>query len=302
MVGANLTHRLVAEGYQVSLLTRPDSDRIRLQSIENKAHIFFGDVTDAPAMQEIVRRVQPEIVYHLASTPFNPPTFSVETHMRVNVLGTLHVLNALLECPGVRFVFTGSAAECGSGSQLREDTPLLPGTALGASKAAASILVQTYARLHQMSTVVLRLFTPYGPWEHPRRLIPHTILSALDGRDVPISQGKQQRDYCYIDNVVHALILAGTQPVSSGAVFNICSGQGIPIRDVVELTLELMGNPVKALVGALPTRPDEIWEMSGDITAAREVLGWEPRTSLEDGLRRTIAWFTQNRELVRGLT
>ena len=300
-IGANLAHRLVAQGHQAFLLTREGSHRVRLQSLEGQIQFFVADVVDATAVRYVVEQVDPEVVYHLASTSFNPPTISARTHMQVIVMGTLNVLDALVGRPGVRVIYTGSAAEYGSGSQLREDSPLLPGTVLGAAKAAASILTQTYARLHQMETVVLRLFAPYGPWEHPRRLIPHTILSALEGRDVPTSQGKQQRDYCYIDDVVDALILAGTRPVPSGAVFNICSGQGIPIRDVVELTLELMGNPVKALVGVLPTRPDEIWEMSGDITAAHEVLGWEPHTSLEDGLRKTIAWFTENRELAARL-
>ena len=302
MIGANLAHRLVADRHQVFVLTRERSNRIRLQSLEGRIQFLVADVVDAAGVRYAVEQVDPEVVYHLASTPFNPPTISAQTHMQVIVMGTLNVLDALVGRPGVRVIYTGSAAEYGSGSKLREDSPLIPGTILGAAKAAASILMQTYARLRQMETVVLRLFTPYGPWEHPRRLIPYTILSALDGRDVPISQGKQQRDYCYIDDVVNALILAGTRSVPSGAVFNICSGGGIPIRDVVELTLELMGNPVRALVGALPTRPDEIWEMSGDITAAREVLGWGPRMSLEDGLRKTIAWFTENRELVRRLT
>ena len=302
MIGANLAHRLVADGHQVFLLIRESSNRVRLQSIKDRIQIFVADVLDSAAVRHVVQQVDPEVVYHLASTPFNPPTISARTHMQVIMMGTLNLLEALVDRPGVRVVYTGSAAEYGSGSQLCEDSPLMPGTILGAAKAAASILMQTYARLHQMETVVLRLFAPYGRWEHPRRLIPHTILSALDGRDVPISQGKQQRDYCYIDDVVDALILTGTRPVPSGAVFNICSGQGVPIRDVVELTLELMGNPVRVLVGALPTRPDEIWEMSGDITAAREVLGWEPRTRLEDGLRKTIAWFAENRELVSLLT
>ena len=302
MIGANLAHRLVAARHQVFVLIRESSNLVRLQSLVGRIQILVADVTDATAVRDAVQQVDPEVVYHLASTPFNPATISARTHMQVIMMGTLNVMDAIMGCPGVRVIYTGSAAEYGGGSQLREDSPLLPGTILGAAKASASILMQTYARLYQMETVVLRLFTPYGSWEHPRRLIPYTILSALDGRDVSISQGKQQRDYCYIDDVVDALILAGTRSVPSGAVFNICSGQGIPIRDVVELTLELMGNPVKALVGVLPTRPDEIWEMSGDITAAHEVLGWEPHTSLEDGLRKTIAWFTENRELVCGLT
>jgi len=297
-IGANLAQRLVADGHQVSLLIRDGADLARVRPVEDSVQTHVADLLDVRTVRQALIKAEPEVVYHLASTPFNPPTISPQTHIDVVVSGTLNLLEALTDRPDTRVVYTGSGAEYGSGSRLGEDSPLSPGTVLGAAKAAASILTQTYGRLHGMQTVVLRLFTPYGRWEHPGRLIPHTVLSALDGRDITMSQGNQKRDYCFIDDVVDALVLAGTQPVPNGTVLNICSGRPTAVRDVVELILELMGNPVRALPGALPTRPDEIMEMSGDISAAYEVLGWEPRVSLEDGLRETIAWFTKNRQLV----
>jgi nucleoside-diphosphate-sugar epimerase len=300
-IGAHLVRRLLFDGHQVFLLSLESADRSRLTEVEDHIQILPGDVTDASAVRKIVKQVKPDIVYHMASTPFNPPTISAQTHMQVIVVGTLNLLDALVDCQGVRVIYTSSVAEYGGGSELRENSPLLPGTLLGAAKAGASLLMQTYARLYQMETVVLRLFTPYGPWEGSGRLIPYTVLSALDGQDIRISSGKQQRDYVYVADVIEALLLAAERPISAGSALNICSGQGIPIREVVDQTLRLMGNPVKLLAGALPTRPDEIWECSGDNAAARSVLGWEPRTNLQDGLRKSIAWFTENRELARRL-
>lgn len=301
-IGANLIRRLLSEGHQVFLLSLTSADRTRVIAVENQVQIIPGDVTDACLVRNMVQQVAPEIVYHLASTPFNPPTISGRTHMQVIAMGTLNLLDALVDHPGVRVIHTGSVAEYGGGSQLCEDSPLLPGTVLGAAKAGASLLMQTYARLHKMQTVVLRLFTPYGPWEGSGRLIPYTILSALNGQDVRISSGKQQRDYVYIDDLVEALLLVAAVPVATGAAFNICSGRGIAIRELVEFILKLMGNPVRLLVGAMPTRPDEIWECSGDNRAARGVLGWEPHTDLKAGLSKTIAWFAENRELACRLT
>jgi len=297
-IGTNLVQRLSSDGHHVGLLSRHRGNQGRLSSLQDGVQTLMGDLLNAGAVRRAVERVQPDIVYHLASTPFNPPTIPTRTHLNVAVSGTLNLLEALTDRSDARVVYTGSGAEYGSGSRLGEDTSLLPGTIFGAVKAAASILTQTYGRLHGMQTVVLRLFTPYGRWEHPDRLIPHTIMSALEGRDIAMSLGTQKRDYCYIDDVVEALVLAGSRPVPTGTVLNVCSGRPTAVRDVVELTLELMGNPVRALPGALPTRPDEIMEMSGDISAAHEVLGWEPRISLEDGLRETIAWHTKNRQLV----
>lgn len=303
MIGANLARRLVVEGARVCALVRPMTDRVRLRAIEHQLEFLPADVTDAAAVREAVRQAQPQVVFHLASTLWaRSSQETAANHFQTNVMGTLHLLEALREFPEARVVFTGSSAAYGGGSRLREDQPLRPATVYGASKASASLLLQAYARAHRMHTVELRVFMPYGPWEDPGRLIPHTVLSALARRDVAMTRGDQQRDLVYIEDVVEALVLATVRPVPSGSVFNIGSGIGTPVRHVVERILRLMGDPVKPRVGVVPTRPDEIMELSADITAARAQLGWAPRTSLDEGLRASIAWCTNHRELMGELT
>ena len=100
----------------------------------------------------------------------------------------------------------------------------------------------------------------------------------------------------YIDDVIEALILGAGSSLAPGTVLNIGSGSGTPIVKVAAEILGLMGDPVKLLVGAIQTRPDEIMEMSADISKTRKSLGWEPQVSLEEGLRKSIEWFTQHRE------
>jgi UDP-glucose 4-epimerase len=297
MVGAHLAHRLLGVGYRLFLLSRSGASRLRLRSVEAHLEVLPGDLTDASAVRAAVARAQPHLVFHLASTPFNPPTTPSEAHLQVNVLGTCYLLEALRPFPEVRVIWTGSGAVYGSGTQMREEWSVRPATMLGVAKASASLLVQTFARLYSMQTVELRVFTPYGPWERPGRLIPSAILSALRGQEIRMTSGEQERDFLYIDDLIEALWLAATKPVPAGSVYNICSGQGRRIRDVVELILKLMGNPAPLQLGVLPTRADEIWRYSGDNTAAREGLAWRPRTSLEEGLQRTIDWFTENKEL-----
>jgi len=302
MIGATLAARLVAEGDRVSVLVREDSSRLRLQSLNGQVHLLFADICDANAVRAAVEQAEPTAVYHLASTPFNPPTMSAQQHLNVIVGGTLNLLEALRDRPGVRMIAAGSAAEYGAGSSLREDHPLTPTTVLGAAKAAATLFLQTYARLYRMQTVILRVFTPYGPWERRSRLVPSTILSALEGRDVLLTNGTQRRDYFYVEDLIDAMVLAATKPIPPGTVLNICAGQSVPIQEIAQHILDLMESRVKVVTGALPTRADEIWELSGDNTAAREALGWAPRTNLEEGLRNTIAWVTQHQELARQLT
>lgn len=302
MIGAALTRRLLAEGDEVTLLVRPSSNRLRLLDLEASVRWAAGDIRDAASVQSAVQSARPEVVYHLASTPFNPPTISAQTHLDTIVTGTLNLLEALKSSPEIRLVTAGSAAEYGNGSGLREQQLLRPATVLGAAKASAGLLTQTYASLYRQRTVHLRIFTPYGSWERPGRLIPHTILSALDRRDIQLTSGEQQRDYFYIDDLVEALRLAAERPLAPGTVLNICSGSAVRVREIVERVLTLMGRPVRAILGALPTRSDEIRECSGDNSAARAQLEWEPRTNLEDGLQRTIAWFTEHRDLAGQLT
>jgi nucleoside-diphosphate-sugar epimerase len=302
MIGSNLIYRLVAELCRVFVLARPTASMLRLQPVASRMEVITGDLTSATNVLEAVRRAKPRFVFHLASTPFNPPTIPTQTHLETNVLGIANLLDAVRSTPETKFVFTGSANVYGDGEGIREDHPLLPGNMLGATKACATILMQTYSRLYGIPTVELRLYTPYGPWERPGRLIPHTILSALKGQDIRMTSGEQERDYLYIDDVVDAMLIVMRKKLRPGSVFNICSGRGIPIREIVERVLSLMGDPVQVHLGAVPTRPDEIWKFSGDNSAANKALGWQPRTTLDDGLQKTIDWFREHREVAAQLT
>lgn len=298
MIGANMVRRLVAEGWHVAAMVRPQGSRARLRPIEQALEMIPTDLTDAAQVHAAVDRAQPQVVFHFASTIWTHTPATPAQHLATNALGTLHLLEALRDRPQTRLVFAGSSSVYGAGAQLTEESPCEPGSVYGATKAAASLLVATYARCYRLQTVELRLFMPYGPWESPKRLVPQTILSALAGRDIPMTQGIQQRDVVYMDDVIDALWRAATQPVEPGAIFNIGSGVAITVRELVERILMLMGRPVKPLIGALPMRADEIMEMSANISAAKAQLAWEPRTSLNEGLRRTIAWFTAHRDIV----
>lgn len=299
-IGSNLVRRLIAERYRVAVFSLPGPDLVRLDDIKDQIELIIGDLTVPGTIQEVITNLKPQIVYHLASTIWaRLPGTSQAEHLKVNGLGTVYLLEALKDRPETRVVFTGSAAVYGPGTSLKEDAPIMPNTVFGACKAAATILLQTYGRIYGLSTVELRFFMPYGPWEHPQRLIPQAILSALAKKDLAMTSGEQKRDPVYIDDVVEALILAGAKNVKTGSIFNIGSGQAIPVKDIVQQIFELMGRPAKPLLGMIPMRPDEIMEMSADVSAAQRDLGWEPRVSLTAGLRNTITWWEQNREFAK---
>lgn len=292
-IGSNLTRRLLAEGSRVHLAVRPASRSQNLEEVSREIVWHAADLADAPRMLELIQEIRPALVFHIAGTSFNhPPTTDVFEHARVNVMGALGLLEALRNAaPSARLVFAGSAAEYGSGSGLKEEQLPSPATLLGATKAAATNLIQMYARLYGLRTAVVRIFTPFGPHEQPKRLIPHTILSALRKEQVLLTDGRQGRDFLYIDDLVEGLLRAGSGEVPPGSVINVCSGKSMKVVEIVRKILDLMGNPVGFKTGALPTRKDEIWDVSGSRLRAKELLGWEPATSLEEGLMKTIAWW-----------
>ncbi|MEO5375813.1 MAG: NAD-dependent epimerase/dehydratase family protein [Alphaproteobacteria bacterium] len=301
MTGSHLARRLVRNGHAVAVISRGTEWPVRLSDLRGALALLRADLEDREGTAAAVAASRPEVVFHLASTPFNPPPTSAR-HLAVNVLGTESLLAAAAACGVGRVVFTGTAAQYGAGAALAESDPERPATVLGATKSCAAVLLHAHGRLHGFSTVEARLFTPYGPWERPGRLVPHTVLSALDGRDVAMTGGAQERDFLHIDDVVEALVRTMTADLPPACVLNICSGRGIAVRDLVARILALMGDPVRMRAGALATRADEIMTLSGTPDKARTLLDWEPRLSLDEGLGRTIAWIRDNRDLAARLT
>lgn len=261
----------------------------------------LADVEDRLDMVTGVREAvaaNPEVIFHLASTSFNPPGTPFSGHFRVIVAQTADLLDAF-SGSGARFIYTGSGAEYGAGTAFEESAALSPATALGGCKAAASTLVQTLGRLGQISTVVLRLFTPFGPWEPAHRLIPSIVRSAQRGERVQLSSGDSERDFCFAPDVIDAMMRAVTAQLPAGSAINICSGTAIRVRDMASLTLAALGYPVEIRERPGPARSDEIVRMSGSNRTAAELLGWKPSTPIVEGIERTVSWFQQNPQWLR---
>lgn len=302
MIGASLVRRMVAVGDSVFALSRPGANRVRLETLHGQIEIVEVDYCDAAALAAVVKQADPEVAFHLASTPFNPPDIPATQHFAVNVTATVALLEAMRGLGGDRRVIcAGSCAAYGEGRSIAEEAPAMPRTVLGAAKQAARVALETYARQFGLRTICLCLFTPFGPWEAPGRLIPHIIRSARAGRDIPLTEGRQERDFLAVDDAVEAFMRAMSADVAGGTTINICSGTPVAVRDLARKLLELLGNESRLELGALPTRPDEIQVISGHNGRAAELLGWSPTLSLEAGLRRSIEWIDANPEVLARL-
>jgi len=299
-VGACLARRLVGMGSQVAAIMRENSDTWRINDILKDIRVCHGDLLDQEQVRQIVKDTRPEIIFHLATYGAYSFQNRIDRIFDTNILGTLHLITALTGTEFDILVNTGSSSEYGvKDNPMAESDLLEPINVYGASKASATLLCQSLARSMDLAVVTLRLFSAYGPYESGGRLIPYIITSCLGGKDLDVTKGEQRRDFLFVEDIVESYLMAASSRRHAGQIFNIGSGKGYMIKEVIQKIVEQVGNPVSVRWGAVPYRKGEMWTWQADISRAESVLGWTPGTSLEDGLRKTIEWFRGNMHLYR---
>jgi len=288
-LGAHLLRRLSSLGSQCCVFMREGDSPRRLDGLVPQPEIRC--FAQPAALAEVVADWKPDIVFHLGamiSTQRSLETF--RTTLEWNLLSTVQLYEALCKTTLSRLVQIGSCEEYGrQASPFQEAAALDPASPYSASKAAASCYARMFYNCFGLPAVVLRPSVIYGPAQDPVLLIPEVITRLLQNCEVAVTEGNQTRDFLYVDDAVDALIQAAIIPNVAGEVLNIGSGQAFPVRRCVELIGELIGKPHLIQYGARPYGPYEIWEYVPDITRARQLLQWQPRTSLVQGLKNTIA-------------
>jgi len=293
-IGSHLAERLVAEGAKVSAIgRRPVKDLWKLNEARYEVNYYQERYWNRENLKRILRSARPEIIYHLAATGVTEPYLDAEEAVGFNVGATLALLQPLPKWEYERFVYVGTCYEYGhTPPPIREDSPLDPVNVYAASKAAASLFCRMYHRSYGWPITIVRSFAAYGPRQSQRALIPQVILHALRGQDFEMTPGEQGRDWVYVDDVVEGIVRASCVDGTVGQTINLCTGEEHTVREVVGKVLELMGNPVRAVVGTRPYRPGEVWHLVGDNSRAKKLLDWQPQVGLEEGLRKTIEWYT----------
>lgn len=294
-IAANLARKLIEENAEIYALDTATSWKTEALQITN----IKTDITNLEAVKKAVTQAQPEIVFHLAAYGVNQSA-DVQTAINVNITGTANLLSALVGSKIEKIIHTGTCHEYGDKKgRITEETLTSPKSVYAATKAASTALCLSYYHQHALPINILRPFVAYGPFSNPYTIISTTILHALNKKDVPLSSCSANRDFVFIEDVADAYIKAATAK-ASGEIFNIGSGTEESIKEVVTKTLSLMGNPVKPLFGALPDRKGEIMHLQADNLKAKKLLEWQPKTSLEQGLKKTIEWFKQNNKFYAG--
>ena len=302
-IGSHLTRRLVEDGADVHALTSTVSSIYpqRLLDLRDRITLHEGSLDDRSAMDAVAAAATPEYVFHLgAYTHVGKSWHRVDECVAVNVQGTINLLQALAPHGYQRFVYTGTSEIYGDVDvPFREDGPVNPISPYSVSKYAGERYCRMFFQGRDWPIVMVRPFNAYGPAQSPDRIIPEIIVRALKKQRLAMTQGRQTREFNYVTDIAAGFIAAGLHG-EPGRLYNIGGGEEteVSMRDLATTVLRLMGDPIEAEFGALPDRPTEIWRMYAENTRAREELGWRPEVSLEEGIRRTVEWYSE--EFSRG--
>ncbi|MDQ3645195.1 MAG: NAD-dependent epimerase/dehydratase family protein [Actinomycetota bacterium] len=290
-VGANLIRRLRSEGAEVHAAVRPGAPPWRFADLENDVVVHPVDLVASDAARRLVDDVRPHLVFHLAAYGAYSWQRDLRAMVEMNVLATQALLDACQQAEVERVVHAGSSSEYGDKDGApAEDELLEPNSHYAVTKAAATHLCALAARTGP-PVVTLRLYSVYGPWEDPGRLVPTLLRLALRGELPPLVDPSTPRDFVYVDDVTEAFVRAATVPLPSPhRIYNIGSGQQSTVGDLVALVRSRLGVVTEPRWGVHAPRAWDLRTWVADPGRAREELGWEAVTTLDQGLESTIGW------------
>lgn len=251
------------------------------------------DICDRESIFQIVESQQITHIIHLAAQAGVRYSFTnPEVYIKANIEGFLNILEVARRCPGVRLVYASSSSVYGSNEKIPfavSDPTDSQTNVYGVTKKTNELMASSYNHLFQVPSIGLRFFTVYGPWGRPDMAYFSFTRAIMEGNSIEVyNDGKSRRDFTYIDDVVQAVVSA-LDCKESCAVFNI----GNTIPESVNCLIELIENKTnkKANKVFLPLQAGEIVDTFADITTAKSLLGFEPATSLAEGIDRFVDWY-----------
>ena len=297
-VGASLVRRLLSMDWQVDLLLQPGFADWRIPTRQPELSTHVIDLTDAASVSALLDRLRPRYVFHLAAHGAYSWQTDAARIISTNLEATRTLALASLEAGVEAFVHTGSSLEYGRKRHApSEDEPTEPEGAYAISKAAATTFCRDLARQSGVRMPTLRLYSVYGPWEEPRRLVPSLFLHAMAGKWPPLANPRTARDFVWIEDVIDALVLAATRPLADpGAIFNIGTGRQTTLGEIVDLVREMTGCEAKPHWQSMPDRDwdTDVWQ--AETRHAATELGWIAQTTLRTGLHQTMEWLRKDRD------
>ncbi len=305
-IASHLAEELARRGARTRALVRYVSDGRRgfldQSPVKDDIEIVAGDIADRDSIAAAMRGV--DVVFHLAALIAIPYSYHApESYVRTNVVGTLNVLQVAREQGVSRVIHTSTSEVYGTARRvpIDEDHPLQGQSPYSASKIGADKIAESFHAAFAQPVVIVRPFNTYGPRQSARAVIPTIIGQCLAGDTVKLGALMPTRDFTYVADTVSGFLHAATAPGAVGETINLGTGREISIGDLAALIVRLIGKSMRIEQAEERMRPrdSEVEQLRSDNSKAARLLDWRPEVSLEEGLRRTITWVTENPQRVR---
>ncbi len=291
-IGSHLTKRLVENGAKVSVIVKYNSiiDSPRLVSIWNKINVIEADLRNTDSVSEI-KNLNFDVAFHLAAYNHVGDSFKhVFENVNSNLLSTINLLN---NGPKIKkLIHMGTSEIYGIQKKLpfnvkEKPNPMSP---YGVTKYASELFSILKSKQIKLNLLCIRPFNTFGPFQSEKAIIPEIILKCLQNKDIRTTEGKQTREFNYIENIIDGIIFLDKKIKHSDEPINIGSNKPISIKNLVKKIHEYSNSSSKLKIGDLKYRPNEIWKMQANnkfITSK----GWKPKKDFNTGLRETISWY-----------
>ena len=298
-IASHLTRKLVKLGANVSIITKYKSiiDNVRISDVWDDINVVEADIRNIDSLNQI-KQLKPDIVYHLAAYNHVGHSFThISECFDVNAKGTANLMESCKECS--KFIYTSTSEIYGHQENVpfKEDFNPKPISPYSITKYSGELYARMKYHQEKYPIIVLRPFNNFGPYQSEKAVIPEIIINCLLGREIKSTEGKQTREFNYVENITDGFVLAGEKNKAIGEIINLGSGQDISIKELILKIHQLTDSNSKLSIGSLSYRPTEIWKMFCENKKAKEILGWEPKISFEKGLKRTIEWYKKYTEL-----
>lgn len=306
-IGSHLVDRLLAEGgWRITIVDdlndfySPEIKRATLARVAGDRAVSFveSDIRDKAAMRDVFEGNEFDTIVHLAARAgVRPSLLEPELYAETNINGTLNLLQLAREFEVAQFVFGSSSSVYGENCKVpfaEEDPIRNPISPYAATKAAGELLCHTYSHLYDIRTVCLRFFTVYGARQRPDLAIHKFSNLITAGKPIQMfGDGTTRRDYTYIDDIIQGVRAAMDYTGAMHEVFNLGESETTELKRLIELLEDSLG--VKAIIDRQPLQPGDVPVTYADISKAKRLLNYNPKTKIEDGIPKFVEWFVKTR-------
>lgn len=302
-IGSHLVEKLLEDGHEVKAMVHYNAFHSRgwLDTLPSdklkQIEIIAGDVRDPHGMKAAMKGA--EVVHHLAALIGIPYSYhSPDSYIDTNVKGTLNVLQSARDCDVQRLLVTSTSEVYGSAQTLpmEESHPLHAQSPYAASKTGADALALSFHRSFGLPLTIVRPFNTYGPRQSARAVIPAIIIQLLSGkRGISLGSVHPVRDWVYVSDVANAFALLADSPAAVGQEVNVATGHSLSVGQLAERLIQMLNLEAVLSTDQQRLRPSasEVERLQGSAAKLQSLTGWAPSVSLEEGLQRTIDWFSE---------